>query len=356
MNKRRAVNGHKGLSPREMLSALSAMPDAEHARDGYGSGEYITGFEQQTATLLGKEAAVFMPSGTMCQQIALRIQADRRNGKNVAFHPTCHLEIYEEQAYRHLHGLNGVLVGAPNSLLTLSDLERVRDPLTVLLLELPQREIGGQLPSWEELQAQIAWARERNIATHLDGARLWECQPFYGRDYAKIAALFDTVYVSFYKILGGIAGAALAGPGDIIREARVWQRRHGGNLPTLYPLVLAAQRGLEIHLPRIPDYCRKAQQIAEGLRSLPDLAILPDPPHTNMMHVFLRATPDQSRLAAQDLSEETDTDLRFGFRPADVPGWSRFEWSVGEAALDIPTDKIVSLITELTVRAAATTE
>lgn len=352
----RSLQGHQHVSPREMLHALADMPDAIQARDSYGAGEFIASFEQRIATLLGKEAAVFMPSGTMCQQIALRIHADRRHGRNVAFHPKCHLEIYEEQAYRHLHGLNGVLVGAPDTLLTLADLERVRDPLAALLLELPQREIGGQLPPWEELAAQIAWARERNLATHLDGARLWECRPFYDRDYSEIAALFDTVYVSFYKILDGIAGAALAGPIDIIREARLWQRRHGGNLPTLYPLVLAAQRGLEMHLPRISDYCRKAQQIAEGLRGLPGLAILPDPPQTNMMHVFLCATPDRARAAAGELSDETDTQMRFGFRAADVPGWSRFEWSLADAALEIPTDEIVALIGELTRRASACAE
>jgi threonine aldolase len=73
------------------------------------------------------------------------------------------------------------------------------------------------------------------VALHLDGARLWECRPFYGRDYAQIAGLFDSVYVSFYKTLGGIAGAALAGPADVIAEARVWQRRQGGNLVRLFP-------------------------------------------------------------------------------------------------------------------------
>ena len=72
--------------------------------------------------------------------------------------------------------------------------------------------IGGALPAWDDLVAMVAWAREQHMITHMDGARLWESQPFYGRDYAAIAALFDTVYVSFYKILGGICGAMLLGP------------------------------------------------------------------------------------------------------------------------------------------------
>src|SRR5262249_27327174 len=159
--------------------------------------------------LLGKEAAVFMPSGTMCQQIAMRIWCDRRGSSRIAFHPTCHLELHEQQGYRLLHGLHGICVGSPFHLLTLDGLRRIPERLGAILLELPQREIGGQLPTWEELNAISVWARERAIPLHMDGARLWESQPFYGRSYAEIAALFDSVYVSFYKSLGGIAGSIL---------------------------------------------------------------------------------------------------------------------------------------------------
>ncbi|HLI07996.1 MAG TPA: beta-eliminating lyase-related protein [Ktedonobacteraceae bacterium] len=128
------------------------------------------------------------------------------------FHPTCHLEIHEQHGYQRLHHLPGILLGESQRLLTLEDVKKVAEPLAALLIELPQREIGGQLPAWEDLTALTDRARERGIVLHLDGARLWECQPFYGREYRKIAALFDTVYVSFYKILGGIAGAVLAAP------------------------------------------------------------------------------------------------------------------------------------------------
>src|SRR4029453_15083491 len=115
----------------------------------------------------------------------------------------------------------------------------------MLLLELPQREIGGRLPEWDDLLAQVEWARARQIALHLDGARLWEAQPFYDRPHAEIAGLFDSVYVSFYKGLGGMGGAALAADAGTIAEARVWLRRHGGNLVTLHPFVVAAERALD---------------------------------------------------------------------------------------------------------------
>src|SRR5262245_19858038 len=210
-----------------------------------------------------------MPSGTMAQQIALRIWADRRGSKVVAFHPTSHLELHEQRGYAHLHGLEARLVGGPRSLLTRADLDAVPDRVAALLIELPQREIGGQLPSWEELQSQVAWARERGTALHLDGARLWETQPFYGRALAEIAEPFDSVYVSFYKILGGISGAGLAGPADFVAEARTWLRRHGGNLVTQSPQVLSARAGLRDRLPRVPLYVERARRIASVLRAFP---------------------------------------------------------------------------------------
>ncbi len=147
----------------------------------------VATLETEVRELLGKPAAVFMPSGTMAQQIALRIHADRTGRHVVAFHPTCHLELHEDKAYQRLHGLIGRTLGDGRGLLTLADLEGVREPLAALLIELPQREIGGRLPEWDDLVAQVAYARDRGAAVHLDGARLWESGPFYGRPLSEIA-------------------------------------------------------------------------------------------------------------------------------------------------------------------------
>src|SRR5215469_5233829 len=237
----RVLAGHGRLSPRDALLALAEEATPDEEADMYGEGELIERFEHEVAGLLGKAAAVFIPSGTMAQQIALRIWSERKGCPNVAFHPTCHLEIHEQHGYERLHGLRGVLVGDRQRLITLDDLRKVREPLAALLLELPQREIGGQLPEWDELEAQAQWARERGVALHMDGARLWEAAPYYDRPYAEVAAVFDSVYASFYKGIGGLAGAIIAGDEDFIGEARVWERRHGGNLIRLYPYVLSAR-------------------------------------------------------------------------------------------------------------------
>jgi threonine aldolase len=349
----RFLTHHYPRSPQQTLVDLAAFAPSEARPDRYGRGELIASFEQQIAELLGKPAAVFMPSGTMCQQIALRIWADRRGINNIAFHPTCHLERHEDKAYQLLHGLHGRLVGHPSRLIELDDLQAISEPLGALLLELPQREIGGQLPSWHDLVAQTNWARQQGIPTHLDGARLWECQPFYGRTYAEIAALFDTVYVSFYKTLGAIAGAVLAGPADVIAEARVWQHRHGGTVFQLFPYVLAAQQGLTDRLGRIAAYCQKAAAVALALQAIPQIAIIPDPPVTNMMHLFIRADHARLEAAAVELARETHVRLVRRFAPTELPGYQKAEFVAGDATLDLADDEIVALFQSLVRRAEA---
>jgi threonine aldolase len=180
------------------------------------------------------------------------------------------------------------------------------------------------LPSWDDLKAQSAWARERNIAMHMDGARLWESAPYYQRSYAEIAALFDTVYVSFYKGVGGIAGATLAGPADFIAEARVWQRRHGGNLVQLYPYIIAAREGLRLRLPRFSSYHERAIRIAQALTSVPGIL----------------GEPERLKAAALTIAREEKVALFAWLAPTDLPDYWMFELSVGDAAEALRDEEI----------------
>lgn len=350
----RFATGHYPRTPREELLALAEATPEDAQIDYYGGG-LVAEFEGEVAALLGKPAAVMMPSGTMAQQIALRVWAERTGNFAFACHPTCHLEMHEDSAYRALHGLHAELVGPRYELLTLERLQAVTAPFGALLLELPQRPIGGALPAWDDLVRITDWAREEGIALHMDGARLWECQPFYGRDYAEIAGLFDTVYVSFYKILGGLTGALLAGPEDVIAEARVWMHRHGGRLFHLYPYALSARQGMAAHLPRIAAYHERTVEIAAALDTIDGLALTPNPPHTNMFHLFLRGEPDRLREAALDIAEETGVWLLRGdgVSPSQVPGFHMLEFVTGEATLDIPVAELAGLYARLMERASA---
>jgi threonine aldolase len=339
--------------PRATLERLAAAVGRDDLSDRFGSGALFEPLEARVAALLGKEAAAFMPSGTMAQQAALRVHCDRRGLRTIGFHAKSHLELHEEKAYERLHRLHAVLVGHPNELIALADLEALGEPLAALLLELPQRELGGRLPVWDELAAQVEWARDRNVALHLDGARLWEAAPWYGRAYDEIAGLFDTVYISFYKGLGGVAGCALAGSAELVEEARLWQHRHGGRLPALYPYVLAAEVGLDRFLPQMEAWYRHAVEIARALAALDGVTIVPDPPQAPMMHLYLRGDRERLVDAALAVAEERRVWLFGRLRPTPVPELQLHELTVGEAALEVPAAEVAALYGEVLDRAAA---
>lgn len=207
-----ALTGHKPISVKRALSDLAAAtPDALEF-DRYGRGGWLEEFEARVAGELGKEAAVFLPSGTLAQLIALRVWCDAAHARTIAFHPTSHLEIHESRAYAMLHDLRALPIGSAQRLMTPEDVRAIAEPLGAFLIELPQREIGGQLPAWERLLEICGSARASGARLHLDGARLWEAAPFYDRSHAEIAALFDSVYVSFYKGLGALPEQCWRGP------------------------------------------------------------------------------------------------------------------------------------------------
>lgn len=330
-------------------SAADSLP-ADLWPDAYGEGEVVEAFERRVAELLGKEDAVLLPSGTMAQQIALRIHCDRRALDTVAFHPTCHLELHEHMGYAHLHGLKAELVGHRDRLLTLADLQALNAPIGALLLELPQREIGGQLPEWDELLDQTEWARAAGVATHLDGARIWETAPYYDRPHAEIAALFDTVYVSLYKALGGIAGSLLAGEAELAGAIRVWRRRHGGALFNLFPFVAAAQRGLDELVPQMPRFLEHARALAMALSDVPGVTVVPDPPQTPLFHLHLKGDPERLRERALELAEQHGVWLFNGVQPSAVPGVGRVELNIGETALEITPHEVRHLFAALSDR------
>lgn len=337
------VHGHGHRTPTQLLAELPDHVDA----DWYGDGGVVTALEGEIAGLLDVPAAVFLPSGTMAQQTALRVHADRRARRTVVFHPTCHLDSHEGGAYRRLHGLIGHPVGEASRLLTLDDLRGVAEPPAALLLELPQREIGGLLPSWDELVAQTRWARERGAAVHLDGARLWECTPSYDRSPAAIAALFDTVYVSFYKGLGALAGCCLAGPADVVAEVREWRTRHGGTLFALWPYAASALAAMRARLPRMPDYHKHAIAIADALRELPNVEVVPDPPHAPMMHLLLDVDADLARERALRMATEDGIWTWRQLVPTASPHRQRAELAVGDATMRLTPAQVRDIITNL---------
>jgi threonine aldolase len=215
-----------------------------------------------------------------------------------------------------------------------------------VLVELPLREPGCLLPSWDDLAELAAAARELDVPLHLDGARLWESQPFYGRPHAEIAGLADSVYVSFYKGLAAAAGAAVAGSDDLADDLRLWRRRMGGTLFRMAPYAVGALVGLRDHLPRMGEYAAWARALAAELSAL-GLTVQPEAPHTNtfLVHVPTPADAVNTRLA--DFMERTHVRLAGPFRDAAVPGWATTELAVQAAALEHDPGEVARWWTEL---------
>jgi threonine aldolase len=340
----RAISGH---GPARAADLLATVPP-DTLVDRYGDGGVVAELEAEVAGVLGQPAAVYLPSGTMAQQAALRVHADRRGRRTVLFHPECHLRQHENQALERLHGLIGRPVGDRSRLLSLADLEKVAEPPAALLLELPQRDLGGQLPAWDDLRAQVAWARERGAAAHLDGARLWEAGAGYGRPPAEIAGLFDTTYVSFYKGIGALPGCCVGGPADVVAEVREWRQRMGGTLHGLWPGAASALSCLRRRLPLMPGYLRRAREIADAVRDLPGVTVVPDPPQTPMLHLLLRTSPEAFAAAARTFAEDGLWTWEKA-QPTGDPAVVRVELSVGDATMALPVADVRSAIAALSV-------
>jgi threonine aldolase len=335
-----------GHGPGTAADLLASIP-AGTVPDRYGEGGVVAELEQEVAGLLGKQAAVFVPSGTMAQQSVLRVHADRRQRRTVVFHPMCHLDRHEGQAYQRLHGLTGRPAGDPDRLLTMADLTAISERPAALLIELPQRDLGGQQPPWDDLAAQAEWARARGAAVHMDGARLWESAAGYGLPLAEIAALFDTVYVSFYKGIGALPGCCVAGPSDVIAEVREWRQRMGGTLFGLWPAAASALSCLRRRLPLMPAYLSHAREIAAALGGLPGVRVVPDPPQVPMMHLLLNTTQEAFMAAARRLAVEEGIWVRPKAGTTVDPGLQRVELSVGDATCALKPEQVRDIVAVL---------
>jgi len=337
-----AIGGPPDFAPGADLIAVGEWCKSNgHAPDRYGEGPLVNAFEQRIASVLGCEAALFVPSGTMAQQIALRIHADETHVPVFGMHATSHLELHELRAYARVQRLDAVLLGPRERPTLAHDLAACPERLAALLVELPAREIGGQLPPWDALVELATLARSRDIRMHMDGARLWEAREAYApRTHAEICALFDSVYVSFYKGIGAIAGAALAGTASFVAQARDWRKRMGGTLVHLYPLVASAAMRFDGALARMRQRRECAIAIAAALAGIEGLRVLPSPPQVSMFHLHFEADAevlDHARLAFAQRDS-----VWIGGRFAPSATGASMELNVGDALCGIEPARVAA--------------
>ena len=342
------VSGHPAPRPQNELFAIADWMSAnEYDIDSYGTGKLVTDFEEKVAALLGKPTALFMPSGKMATLIALKIWADRSHNLDFGMHRTAHLELHEKLAYKKLHGLRAHFLGDDDEPILAQDIKRLDLPLASIVIELPMREVGGKLPTWDDLLKQREITAGRSTRLHLDGARLWETLAFYPEhSYADIAALFDSVYVSFYKGIGAIAGAMLLGDKTFIDEARDWQIRHGGQIYQQYPTVASAAMRFDARLARMPAYFRRALAFADAIRSVPGITLVPDVPQVNMMHLRFDV-PVKKWEAARDHLAASDRIWLGAARALADNTFTEVEIYVGEGLMEMSDAEVVAAYQKL---------
>lgn len=344
----RSVFWHARRTPGEVLRALADTADelGIETWDLYGEKGPVERVEAEVAEMFGKPAAAFFPSGVMAQQAALRIWCDRTGSRRVAIPDLSHLLKHEDDGPRRLHGFefDHLTVGPVTA--KADDLRRLSPGLGAALIELPLRDAGCLLPTWEELTALSETARELGVPLHADGARIWESQPFWGKDLAEIAALVDSLYVSFYKGLEGLSGAALTGPEDLIAEARTWRRRMGGTLFHLTPYAVSALAGLKERLPRMGEYAAWARSLAAELVAQ-GLKVNPDPPHTNTFLIFAEGSPDEILERKIDFMERELIEPCGGWWESRVPGIAMTEVAAHDAALEHDPAEVAGWIVQV---------
>lgn len=274
----------------------AAMGAAEVNDDVIDVDPTVDRLQRRTAELLGKEAALYVPSGTMSNQIALRVHC--RPGDEFLCEEGCHIYNYEQGAFAQLSGLVARTFRGERGLLRADQLvdairrvdeHQVRTRL--VCLENTHNRGGGSIQPPGEVQAILGWAREHRLATHLDGARLFNAAVATGCSLEQLATGFDTVSVCFSKGLGAPVGSALAGPAELIAEARRHRKLFGGGMRQAGILAAGALYALEHHLTDLADDHRRAQQLAAAIAELPGLSVDPATVDTNI--VIFEVAPER---------------------------------------------------------------
>lgn len=334
------------ISHKYWLDIMNNSQYLDHKFDCYGNGELVELLENRAAKLLGKQKALFFNKGVIAQLTALKVAAEQKTCDKVILHPNCHIAANEENGYQALMGLRGIELGTPHHPFDFESVNNVTEKVGTLTVELPLRRAGFKLTPWQELINMQAWSKQHNTHFHLDGARIWESSHYYKKPYDQIASLFDSVYVSFYKGIGGLSGAVLAGDNDFIEKCRLWRKRMGGELFSSFPMLITALEGLDKNLNKIPRRVERAIEIAALLDSIDSFQV--EPPHTNGFLIFVKAPLNQLNNKILELKNSLKMKLIHEFVPTAISNIQSAEVQIGPAAKELTNQQIVNYFTALT--------
>lgn len=269
-----------------------AMAAAEVGDDAYGEDPTVNRLQEMVAQLLGKESALFVPSGTMANQLAIRCQT--HPGDEIICEATSHFLDYEVGGAAALSGVSTRPLRGEGGVITAEQVQEALRPQAyyfprtrLVVLENTHNLAGGTVWPLEEIQKIRALAQAHGLRMHLDGARLWNASVASGIPPHAFAAAFDSVSVCFSKGLGAPAGSALAGTTEFIATARRFRKMFGGGMRQSGILAAAAIYALEHHYERLRDDHASARTLAEGLANVAALQIDLPRVQTNIIKITI---------------------------------------------------------------------
>lgn len=267
--------------------------------DVLGDDPTVCELETKVAEILGKEAAVFMPSGTMTNQVAIRLHTEP--GDEIVMEENSHIYFYEGGGPAALSGVMCQLIRGERGLFTADELKAVLRPKNLhfpttklLVLENTHNRGGGSIWPLEQLASVAETARDASLRMHLDGARLWNASAATGIAEKDYAQYFDTISVCFSKGLGAPVGSALAGSAEMIDRARRFRKMFGGGMRQAGIIAAGALFGLENNRQLLKTDHANAKRLAEGICGLNGISVDPKTIETNIM--FFNTTPPADQL------------------------------------------------------------
>lgn len=273
-----------------------AMAEAEVGDDVLGDDPTVKELERHTAELLGKDAAVFVPSGTMANQLAIRCHT--QPGDEMLLDANAHIYWYEAGGSAALSGVICRTLPGVRGVFSSADVRaalRPRDvhfpPTRLLAIENTHNRGGGSIWPLEQIQEVCSFAREAGIRTHLDGARLWNASVATGIPEAEYAKDFDSVSVCFSKGLGAPVGSALVGSTELVESARRLRKQFGGGMRQAGIIAAGALYALVHHRERLADDHANAKRLASGLSEIPGIHVDSDMIDTNMVYFDVERRP-----------------------------------------------------------------
>lgn len=280
-----------------------AMAEAEVGDDVFGDDPTVLALEARVAALAGKEAALYVPSGTMGNQLAVAVQS--RPADEVLLEAESHIYYYEQGGIAATSGVLAHPIRGERGVLPMQALlAALRDDddhvarVTLVCAENTHNRAGGAIVPLETLRALRTLTRERGLRLHLDGARLWNAHVATGVAIAEWAACADTVMMCFSKGLGAPVGSILVGDAATVRAARRVRKRLGGGMRQVGILAAACLHALDHHVARLADDHARARRLAAALAALPGVTLLPV--DTNIVFADLaEGAPDARTVVAR---------------------------------------------------------